>query len=313
MSARVQLSSAELDVELDPARGCDILSVVHTATSTELLFSSPWRDRADAIRKGDRQPLSADSYQSWMEQYRGGWQTLCPNAGPQRDYRGVTLGFHGEASVVPWSVLESDGSSARLAVTLFTVPLRIERALSVRGSSLELVDMLTNTSDEPLTVDYSSHPALGGDLLGAECTVSTNAATFVPDPGLGGTSVEWPGHLDSLPGPGKNSGRFGWLEGFPSGGDDAAWVSVFNPTLGLGARLSWDSATLPYAWWWQEFTSSNDFPWFGRARVFALEPSSTQTSGPSRSSAITIPARGSLAVPLRLSIQTANETESDSE
>lgn len=313
MSERVRLSSVELDVELDPGRGCDILSLVHAATSTELLFSSPWRDRADEIREGARQPLSADTYGSWIEQYRGGWQTLCPNAGPQRDYRGATLGFHGEASVVPWSLLESDGSSARLAVDLFTVPLHIERAVSVRGDCLQLVDELTNTSDESITVDYASHPAFGGDLLAAECTVTTNAAAFVPDPGLVATTVDWPSHLGSLPGPGDSSGRFGWLEGFPEGGDDAAWASVFNPVLGLGIRLSWDPVTLPYAWWWQEFTNSREFPWFGQARVFALEPSSTQTSGPSRRSAITIPARGSLRIPLRVSIQTEIKTESDSE
>ena len=314
MSDLLRLSSAILRVELDPGRGCDILSVVQLGTGTELLFSTPWRERADAIRAGAQRPVSSDSVDSWMEQYRGGWQTLCPNAGPPREYRGATLGFHGEASIVPWSVLESETSSARLAVELFTVPLRIERSVRVDGASMRIVDVLTNTGAESLTVDYSNHPAFGGAFLQAECRVASNATRFVPDPDAGGATIDWPGALESLPGPGTVSDRFGWLEGFPGAGEDeGAWASITNPLLGIRARLSWDPAILPYAWWWQEFMNSRGFPWFGRARVFALEPASTQTGGPARRSAVTLPANGSVRIPVSLSVETVIETESDSE
>lgn len=316
MSGTLELSSDALRVDLDPGRGCDILSVVDARTGIDVLYSTPWRERAGAIRAGEQAPLSADSVDSWMEQYRGGWQTLCPNAGPPRAYDGATLGFHGEASVVPWTVLRSDAASASLRIELFTVPLVIERTVVVEGSSLQLVDVLTNTSAAPIVVDYSNHPAFGGAFLDAACTVDTNASTFVTDPDFGGGELPWPSGLDALPGPATSSGRFGWLTGFP--GEGPAWASITNPALDLSARLSWDPQRLPYAWWWQEFNASQGFPWFGRARVFAIEPASTQTSGPDRASVTEIAANGSVRIPVRLGLERASSqsmqrTEHDSE
>lgn len=314
MSGRLDLSSEVLEVEIDSGRGADVLSVVHRPSGVELLFSTPWRERADAIRAGLQAPVSSDSIDSWMEQYRGGWQTLCPNAGPPREYRGATLGFHGEASVVPWTVVQSDASSARLRVQLFTVPLRIERTVSVEGPTVSVVDILTNPGNEALVVDYSHHPAFGGGLLDGECVLASNAGRFVPDPATNRPDIEWPdADLATLPAEGVPADRFGWLTGFPGEGDAAAWASVTNPALGLGARVSWDPTILPYAWWWQEFTSSQGFPWFGKARVFAIEPASTQTSGPDRASVMAIAPRASVRVPVSLSIETEKETESDSE
>lgn len=314
MSGPLRLSSDALQVEIDPGRGSDILSVVDVRTGVELLFSTPWREHADSIRAGAQVPTSADPVDSWMEKYRGGWQTLCPNAGPPREYLGATLGFHGEASTAVWSVVESGAARALLSVELFTVPLRIDRALAVNGSSFVLVDTLTNLSDLDLVVDYSNHPAFGGEFLRPACTVASNATSFVPDPSAGGSTVAWPdAGLGVLPAQGTVANRFGWLTGFPGHGDAAAWASVTNPQLGLTARISWDPGILPYAWWWQEFNSSRGFPWFGRARVFAIEPASTQTSGPDRASVMVIPAHGSVRVPVRLSVEEVNEMESDSE
>ena len=313
MSDTLRLESDALRVVLDPGRGCDILSVVDARTGIDVLYSTPWRERADAIRAGQQAPISSDSVDSWMEQYRGGWQTLCPNAGPPRGYNGATLGFHGEASVVPWTVLRADSASASLRVELFSVPLVIERTVAVEGSSLRLVDVLTNTSTAPIVVDYSNHPAFGGLFLDAPCTVDTNASTFVTDPDFGGERLPWPSGLDSLPGPGLPSGRFGWLTGFDGEGDTAAWASVTNPDVDLSVRLSWDPRRLPYAWWWQEFNNTQGFPWFGRARVFAIEPASMQTGGPARASVTELPAKGSVRIPVRLEVNRATELEQDSD
>lgn len=311
MTDQLHLTNDQLDVSIDPGRGADMLSIVHAATGIDLLFTTPWRARADAIRAGELRPATIDPVSQWMEQYRGGWQTLCPNAGPPREYLGVTLGFHGEASVVPWTVLDSGTAFAQLAVELVTVPLRIDREISLDGSSLSIIDTLTNMGAAELTIDYSNHPAFGGDFLADGVQVDTNATTFVPDPGVGGPTIECgndASELRSLPAAGMSSSRFGWLTGFPGGGADAAWASVTNPRLGVRATLSWDPTYLPYAWWWQEFESSQQFPWFGRARVFAIEPASTQTSGPERASVMTIPARSSVRVPVRLTVKTEVES-----
>lgn len=298
------LSSNEVRVEIDPGRGADILSVVALRTGTEILFSTPWRRRADAIRRGAATSGAVDSEQSWLEQYRGGWQTLCPNAGPPRKYRGAVLGFHGEASVVPWTLVAATTSKAHLTTELFTVPLTIHRSITLTGGSLQIIDQVVNNCGEELTIDYSHHPALGGDFLDSECDVTTNAARYTDDATNTARVIEGDfstSALAHLPAPGIPAREFGWLSGFPDPGD--AWAAVSNRALGLTIRLSWDSSVLPYAWWWQEFTATRDFPWFARARVFAVEPASTPTSGPLRVSALTIPPRSSIQIPLSLSIK----------
>ena len=65
----------------------------------------------------------------WIEAYAGGWQLLLPNGGDECTERDVTWGFHGEAALVPWTVLERVGSSATLETSLFTAPLHILRRL----------------------------------------------------------------------------------------------------------------------------------------------------------------------------------------
>lgn len=298
------LSSDELRIEIDPGRGADLLSLVELRTGAEVLFSTPWRRRADLIRAGAVAAGSLDSEQSWLEQYRGGWQTLCPNAGLPRKYRGAVFGFHGEASVIPWTLVAATVSTARLTTELFTVPLTIDRYLNLTGGSLQIVDEIFNTCGQELTIDYSHHPALGGDFLDGECDVTTNAARYTADATNVAQRID--GDLSKsgmarLPAPGVPVKEFGWLSEFAGSGD--AWAAVSNRTLGFTVRFSWDPGVLPYAWWWQEFTATPDFPWFARARVFAVEPSSTPTSGPHRVSALTLPAHSSLRIPLRLSIE----------
>lgn len=299
----VTLATERLRISIDPGRGADILSILDLVTDVELLFSTPWRGQADAIRAGAAPQYAGDSAQAWLEQYRGGWQTLCPNAGPPREYLGAKLGFHGEASTVEWKLEHLDDTSAELSVDLFTVPLRIRRHLSVDGGSVEVVDELTNVSDRPLTVDYSHHPALGGAFLGDECEVSTNATMFTPDTTSDAPPFRWDevgSRMSALPGPEGQMHEFGWLSGFPT---DGAWAAVTNPTLGVTARLTWDPRLLPHAWWWQEFNSTHEFPWFGKARVFAIEPASTPTSGPGRAGGVNVASRATVSIPVRLTVE----------
>jgi hypothetical protein len=48
--------------------------------------------------------------------------------------------------------------------------------------------------------------------------------------------------------------------------------------------MEWESEYLDFAWFWLEFNNSQGSPWFGTVRTFAIEPSSTQTSGKNRKS-----------------------------
>ncbi|MEE6288820.1 hypothetical protein V2J52_14300 [Georgenia sp. MJ173] len=267
---------------LDPACGADILSFVDHTTGIDVLFETPWRERADAVHAGQR-PLAFDTKSRWLEQYRGGWQTLCPHAGEAATVHGAVAGYHGEASLVPWTVGEAGTDHATLTVDLFSVPVTIWRHIRLTGRTLTVEDHLTNQSPADLHLTYVQHPALSAQLLTGDCRIDTGARTFVPNlaEDFAEQGFTWPWvttadgqtwDLRRVPGPSEQRAVFGWLEDFES-----HWFSVANSDVGLGVRGEWDGDHLPNAWFWQELNASAEFPWFERARTLALEPSTSPT------------------------------------
>ena len=316
MDDLLSLGSDHIAVEIDLGRGADVLTLTHRGSGTSILFEAPWRERAEAVRHGLMPPTAADSFTGWLEQYRGGWQTLCPNAGAERPVAGGTVGFHGEASLARWEPVDAGVGHARLRTELFSVPVTIDRdlVLATDAAKLELADTVTNLSDVELEFDYAHHPALGGAFLDAACVLDTGAGLFTADPETAGnvapagSSHAWPAvtgpdgsvtDMRVVPPPGVARMAFGWLSDF----DRGHWATVSNPDLGLTVRLSWDGACLPYAWLWQELNASAGFPWFRRARVLAIEPSSTQTSGPGRRSQLRLGPRQSIRIPISFAIE----------
>ena len=308
----INIYNEELSVEIDPGRGADFLSIKHQPTGVELLFSTPWRKRADEIRSGKTQLSALDPTARWLEGYRGGWQTLIPNAGAARKIGEALVGFHGEATIVSWDVEEVNVDRVSLSTRLFSVPIIVDREISLHGAKLEFVDTLKNIGVTPQEIDYVSHAAFGGQFLEGDCRIDTGARRFVMDPehdgslAVPGSIHEWPKvtgtngndiDLSVIPDPSHPQALLGWLEGFAD-----HWISIANSTLSLSVLLEWDGKHLPFAWLWEELNGSKDFPWFGEARVIGTEPASTQTSGPSRKSVLQLEPGESVSIPISLSV-----------
>lgn len=306
----IELASDDIRVDIDPGRGADILALVDRRTGVDVLFRTPWRDRADAIRVGQA-PSTTDPTAGWLEGYRGGWQTLCPVAGDPAVVHGAPVSFHGEASIVPWTVDVTGADTARLHVDLFSVPLRIERVVAVDGPRLTVIDTLINLSSVDLRIDYVQHPAFGGPFLEGECVLDTGARMFVNDPAhdplfAAGQVIAWPMataldgsqvDLREVPARGERRELFGWLEDFAE-----PWASITNRDIGLTVRVEWDGEHLPYAWLWQELESTPTFPWYRRARAVAIEPASVPTGGVDRSSVVVVPASGRLPIGISVTL-----------
>lgn len=315
MAEPLILRNSHLEVVVDAARGADLLSLTHRGRGLDVLFSTPWRERAERVRAGLVAPTSHDPVAGPLEQYVGGWQLLCPNAGAPRVVAGAPVGFHGEAWLAAWDVVDSDELSATLRTELYAVPVRIDRSLTLDpvSASLTIVDVLTNLSDVELELDYVQHPAFGGAFLDGRVAIDTGARRFTADPDTTGGAlpagevVTWPLSGDGvdlrvLPAPGERRMLFGWLSAF-----EDHWASITNLDLGLTVRLDWDGTHLPYAWFWQELNWTKGYPWHRRARAFAIEPSSTITGGPDRRSVLRLGADASVRLPLTITLTTNTE------
>jgi hypothetical protein len=274
------LKNEHLEVTVLPDKGADIYSLVHRGRGVDVLFKTPWGVRAPGpwLR-------AATTMQRWIEAYPGGWQLLLPNGGDECTERGATWGFHGEAALVPWTLLDVGDLSVKLETTLFSAPLHVFRELSIDGPVLRVNEVVTNRSNEEIEVMWSHHPAFGAPLLDAGSVLSAGCRVVEADdeaPGtvLGaGTRHAWPiataasgeeVDLSSIPSPQQGRAILAYLLEFSSG-----YFAITNPHLALGVGLRWPLDVFDKAWFWQEVHSTMDWPWFGRAYAVAVEPAST--------------------------------------
>ena len=273
-------------------KGGDLYALEDRRTGVDVLFKAPWGLRDPAQRPPTRDPLAA-----WMDLYSGGWPVLFPSGGGPSSFAGIEHGFHGEASVVPWTVREAepDGASAvaRMEVSLAHSPFRIERQVELPAGEprLTLVETVTNDAGETVVYTWGHHPTFGAPFLEGGCVLETGARTVIADaetdgpyqPLVPGSRSEWPlarakdgGTVDLRTIPGPNSPRqlLAYLADFDDG-----WFSLANPRFGLRVTVRWQAERFPYAWLFQESHASTGYPWYRRAYLVAVEPN---TSVPGR-------------------------------
>lgn len=250
---------------------------------------------------GIRNPVSMhstslDPLATFLDSYPGGWQEVFPNAGAPAVHAGAQYGQHGEVFALPWDVEIVDDSERSIAVR-FTVrghkvPCAITKTVRLNSGVpvLEIHETLTNESPVPVDVMWGHHITFGKPFLkpGHRITVPdpviarphaedvgpngrrvANNAAFVWPHGTGtdGKAVDF----SAVPDPGTRSELF-YISGFPG---DTAWYEIVDPQSNIGMRVEWDSATMPYLWYWQEFGATSGYPWYGRNFNIGLEPSSS--------------------------------------
>jgi hypothetical protein len=274
------LRNAQLEVEVLPDKGADILSIVHRPTGVDVMFKSPW-----GVRAPGRWLRATTSMERWVEAYPGGWQLLLPNGGDECTELGATWGYHGEAALLPWRILDRSGSTATLETALSSAPLSVHRELTLDGPVLRVHETVRNSSTAALEVMWSHHPAFGAPFLDAGCTLSAGCRSLLADdlaPGtlLGpGTRHQWPlatttggdvVDLSRIPGPEDRRAVLAYLLDFESG-----YYAITSPRLNLGFGLRWPLEVFDKAWLWQEVHSGMGWPWFGRTYAVAIEPAST--------------------------------------
>lgn len=290
----LELVTTGARVELIPELGCDIVSFVDARTGVDVLWRVPW-----GIPPRSTGPFSAATETEWGERFPGGWNVLLPNAGAATPAPGGTTdhtwGFHGEAALLPWTVLGSgaDGDGERgadgarawaeLEVRLIRAPLRLHRRLELVGSSLAVTETLTNLSPVPIEVMWSQHPSFGAPLVQAGTRIETGARvtetddTIVDGDLAAGERSVWP-HAPGQDGsavdlsvvPDLPTHRLVYLSEF-----DTGWARLVNDEIGLAARLEWDTSVYPSAWLWQELNDTPGHPWWKLAYVCAIEPGTT--------------------------------------
>ncbi len=274
------LESEHLRVTVLPAKGADVVELVHLRSGVDVLFKAPW-----GLRPPGAAPREEAGGLEFIGNYEGGWQELLPNANDACAVDGVELPFHGEVALLAWEASQPDGRSARLTVRSRLLPLRLERVMRLDPDRPELVveGAVANVGDERVPFVWGQHLVLGPPFIEAGCRLDLPATTIVTAPQVWeetarlepGQQSGWPharlrtgGTVDlrEVPGPEAGSHDDLFVGGFSEGR-----AAVTNPRLGLTFRLRWDSEVYPWVVLWQPYGGAAD-PSLAGSYALGLEP-----------------------------------------
>lgn len=265
-------------------RGSDIFKFIYKPKNLDLLLKLD----KDIINPRDVFSQMRDTSNQFEDYYYGGWQEILPNS-PAMNYRGASLGQHGEVSLIPWRYSIINNTTEEVSLKLWTRPLRfpvlIEKTLTLKKecSKLFIDEVLTNESKTELELMWGHHIAFGLPFLAEGATLSTSATSLFAEPSMPENRIfsparrnEWPmtegvdGQLlDASKILASDSKRFSELAYLSNFKDDAYYsITTDNMTF----ALHWDKSIFKTLWYWQERYATKDSPWWGKTYAIALEP-----------------------------------------
>jgi galactose mutarotase-like enzyme len=224
-----------------------------------------------------------DPLLDFMSDYRGGWQTLFPNAGNSAEINGVPLPFHGEFSRTQVQVLKHDKNSLTVqAGSRLSLVLTKTYRLIENESILSIEQEVHNESQIEMPFIWGEHPAFalpaGSKIQMPQGQVHVEEIeNGIFSDLVAGSSGTWPtinnkkNNLTDLSIiPSNPTERLCYLNDRSEG-----WVAMTHNSELIG--LSWDLEAFPHLWFWQQIGGPS-FPWYGRADITAIEPASTWPS-----------------------------------
>jgi galactose mutarotase-like enzyme len=280
----VVLTNESIEVTILAGKGADILSITDRSSGVSPLWRSRWGHHHARSAQ-----MNGDSSTAWLMACAGGWNFLFPGGGAESTVGGGLQPMHGEASIVPWDVVEIDGGDAQGSyVTLRThlgrSPFTVERLVRLVGESgmIEVTDRATNEGGDPFPVTWTQHPTLGAPFLDASCRIETNAEWVEADDTYAlphiplpiGERRSWSDATDVL-GRIPDRGEPRQLLSYLHFGQPQAWYRVTSASRNLAFQVDWALDDYPFAWFFQEMDATAGWPWFSNTYIMAIEPSTT--------------------------------------
>jgi len=256
----ITLHNGRLTVRINERLGAEVAQI--SVDAIDLLAYYDW-DSPVAV---GRSTSYENHRHDWLSEYRGGWQFLIPNAGPECEVDGVNLPFHGEWSRTHVDVLYQSESMVRVrAGTRLPITVTREIALRANPDRLEIVTSVENPTADVTSFIWGEHPAFrvrAGDFIDLPTSSVADSS---------GTSIGiWPlagsARLDVINDESPHESVHFITD------LDHGWAALRR--IDIGIAMAWDAKDFPHVWLWRE-NGSRGFPFYGRASLVAIEPACT--------------------------------------
>lgn len=275
-------------------RGADVVECLYKPDDLDFAWLTQWGIPTKSI------PTDYEAnVDSFLNGYPGGWQSIFPNGGAPCSVSGIDFAQHDEVALLPWEyeILQDSDEVCEVKFTVKTkkTPFLVSKTFLLRNGAAKCVvtEEIENLSSQPQRAMWGFHISFGAPFLDTKSHIRLpNSVTVIPHAeAIASTgrridrieNFSWPifkmnsGHeidFSQLPDRGTASEML-YLTEFEEG-----WYQIENPDSKLGMKVSWDLALMPYLWFWQEYGSSSEYPWFGKHYNIGLEPfSSFPTNG----------------------------------
>ncbi len=285
----VILENEKLRVTVLADKGTDIIEFLYKPKDIDFMWMTP----AELYHPGSFIPTNNSKLGNFMDFYPGGWQEILPNAGPPSEYKGTTLGQHGEISLLPWdfSILvdEPEEIAVKFSVSTVRTPFYLEKILRLKKgeSTLFIEERLKNEAKEEMECIWGHHPAIGEPFLSEDCEIKILGPKLrvTPGDGFAYTNLEFGKETDWPYASGKNGEKID-ISKVPSREDKTSEVifltdlkegfySIHNKSLNLSFSLTFPKEVFSTLWFWRVAGGSFHYPWYGRTYNIALEPFSS--------------------------------------
>jgi hypothetical protein len=268
-------------------KGTDIVEFLYKPKDVDFMWRSP-----AVVSAFNKNPLTREHPTgAFLDVYEGGWQELLPNINNPTDYKGASLGLHGEACYRVWEYRIMNDTvnevKVRFTLRLNRAPLFVTKYITIRSYSpaIEIEEEIITEGDEEYKFTWGHHPAFGIPFLSDKCFIDVPEGTIghTYDKDFSGNSVlpldvefKWPLlvgkdgkqiDLSRVMSPDQKTAFCVSMENMKEG-----WYGITNPEIGIGFGLRWDISIFKYLWMWAVYRGFYNFPFYGRTYNIALEP-----------------------------------------
>ena len=266
--------------------GGHVGEIFHKQAGINPLWIPPWPSIKPSTYSLAKNPeYGADAESKLLSGIMG--HNLCLDifGGPSADEAAAGLGVHGEGSVAPYEITETNGA-LRLRAEFPIASIKFDRLIELHGPNVRFVEVVENLSSTDRPIGWTQHVTLGPPFLERGSTQfrasATRSKVFEGDFGAAaylqpGAEFDWPAAPRTAGGTSDlrvyNSAAVSgaYTAHLMSSAREHAFFTAFSPSLGVAIGYVWKQADFPWLGIWEENCGRNNPPWNGKTITRGME------------------------------------------